>query len=384
VKRRRRALFAVVAGAVLPAVAWLACGGSEPGPSTPTSFDHFVATGSYQGEYWPTDDWRTCRPEDVGMDSASLYTAYEYAARSSFVTEGILVVRRGYVVGEEYFRGYGPATRFASYSVAKSFLSAVVGVAIERGHIPGVEQLAYPYFDAWKAPGTDERKRAITVRHLLTMQSGLRFTDASGAGWAGTDIEGILNADDAVAYVLGLPSVAEPGARWNYSSGDSILLSGILQAATGRTALEFGRERIFGRIGMSTMTWSSDRAGHTIGGWGIGATLREYARFGYLYLRNGWWNGEALVPEPWIRQSLTAARPSVPGYGFQWWLAPSFATNAQYPVPGDTFAAQGLYHQKILVVPSRDLVVVRVGTDQGPSSWSDTEFLGRILASIRG
>jgi CubicO group peptidase (beta-lactamase class C family) len=144
----------------LLALAALGCGTSTPDTSTPASIDHFIATGSYQGDYWPTADWRTCRPEDVGMDSSALYAAYEYAARSEFVTEGIAVVRRGYVVGEEYFRGYGPTTRFASHSVAKSFLSAVVGVAIGRGDIPGVEQLACPYFDAWRAPGTDERKRA--------------------------------------------------------------------------------------------------------------------------------------------------------------------------------------------------------------------------------
>jgi CubicO group peptidase (beta-lactamase class C family) len=379
---RRAGLLALTS--TLLGLAATGCGTSGPDASPPASFDHFIATGSYEGEYWPTADWRTCRPEDVGMDSASLYAAYEYAARSSFATEGIAVIRRGYVVGEEYLRGYGPATRFASYSVAKSFLSAVVGVAIDRGHLPGVDQAAWPYFVAWQAPGTDERKRAITVRHLLTMSSGLRFTDATSGGIAGTDIEGILNADDAVAYVLALPSVAEPGARWNYSSGDSILLSGIVHAATGRSVLDFGRERIFDRIGLSGLTWSSDPAGHTIGGWGIGATVREYARFGYLYLKNGSWDGQALVPGSWIRQSLAPAGPSVSWYGFQWWLAPYFSNDPRNPVPADTFAAQGLYLQKVFVVPSRDLVVVRVGTDQGSSTWSDPEFLGRILASIRG
>ena len=379
----RRAGLLALAPALL-ALAALACGTSEPVASSPVSFDHFIATGSYQGEYWPTDDWRSCRPEEVGMDSRALYSAYEYAARSEFVTEGVLVVRRGYVVGEEYFRGYGPATRFASYSVAKSFLSAVVGVAIESGLIPGVDQPAYTYFDAWRAPGTDVRKRAITLRHLLTMQSGLRFTDATSGGIAGTDIEGVLGAADSVAYALALPSVYDPGTRWNYSSGDSILLSGIVQAATGRSVFEVGRERIFDRIGMRTMTWSSDPAGHTIGGWGIGATVREYARFGYLYEKNGSWNGVPLVPEAWIRESLRAAGPAVTWYGFQWWLAPFFSSDPRNPVPGDTHAAQGLYLQKIFVIPSRDLVVVRVGTDQGASTWSDTEFLGRVLTSIRG
>jgi CubicO group peptidase (beta-lactamase class C family) len=222
------------------------------------------------------------------------------------------------------------------------------------------------------------------VRHLLTMSSGLQFTDATSGGIAGTDIEGILNAADSIAYVLDLPSVADPGTRWNYSSGDSILLSGIVQAATGRSVLDLGRERVFDRIGMSTMTWSSDPAGHTIGGWGVGATVRDYARFGYLYQKGGWWDGQALVSESWVRQSLSSARPDVSWYGFQWWLAPTFSNDPRYPIPGDAYAAQGLYHQKILVVPSRDLVVVRVGTDPGTSTWSDTEFLGRILASVRG
>jgi CubicO group peptidase (beta-lactamase class C family) len=380
---RCRGVRALATAAALSTLAALGCGGNESGTPTPGTDGHFIATGSYQGEYWPTADWRTCRPEDVGMDSRTLYSAYEYAARSEFVTEGIAVVRRGYVVAEEYFRGYGPTTRFASYSVAKSFLSAVVGVAIETGSIPGVDQPAYPYFDAWRAPGTDERKRAITLRHLLTMQSGLRFTDASSGGIAGTDIEGVLAAPDSVAYVLGLPAIHDPGTHWNYSSGDSILLSGIVQVATGRSVIDFGRERIFDRIGMRGMTWSSDPAGHTIGGWGIGATVREYARFGYLYLRNGSWNGEALVPDGWVRQSVTAASPAVRWYGFQWWLAPNFSGDARNPVPADTFAAQGLYLQKVFVIPSRDLVVVRAGTDQGPSTWSDTEFLGRILSSIR-
>jgi hypothetical protein len=206
----RRAGLLGLAAALL-GLAAASCGTSGPDASAPASFDHFIAAGACEGEYWPTADWRTCRPEDVGMDSAALYTAYEFAAGSAFVTEGIAVVRRGYVVGEEYFRGYGPTTRFASYSVAKSFLSAVVGVAIDEGHVPSVDQPAYPYFDAWRAPGTDDRKRAITVRHLLTMSSGLRFTDATSGGIAGTDIEGIVNAADAVAYVLDLPSVAEPG-----------------------------------------------------------------------------------------------------------------------------------------------------------------------------
>jgi CubicO group peptidase (beta-lactamase class C family) len=346
-------------------------------------YEHFICSGEYQGEYWPTAEWRTCKPEEVGMDSDDLYEVYNYVSRSDFVTEGVVVIRKGYIVGEEYFAGYDQSTRFSSFSVAKSFLSAVVGVAIDSGFIPSLDQLVYTYFDEWQSPETEEQKTRITLRHLLTMRSGLRFTDAQNASIVGTDIEALLASDDYVEYVLALPFIHEPGTYWNYSSGDSILLSAIVQAATGQTAYQFGMDHIFSRIGLSNITWSSDHAGHTIGGWGVGATVREFAKFGYLYLKGGAWDGEQIVSREWVQQSTRPAGADVSWYGFQWWLASYFSNYPRNGIPSDIFHAQGLYHQKIFVIPSEDLVVVRVGTDDDPNSqWNDTEFVRLILASI--
>jgi CubicO group peptidase (beta-lactamase class C family) len=346
-------------------------------------YDHFICDGNYQGAYWPTAEWRTCRPEEVGMDSDDLYEVYNYASRSDFVTEGIAVIRHGYIVGEEYFRGYDQTTRFSSFSVAKSFLSAVVGVTIDLGYIPSVDQPVFTYFDEWQVPETEGQKQRIMLRHLLTMQSGLRFTDAQNASIVGTDIEALLASDDYVEYVLALPSIHEPGTYWNYSSGDSILISAIVQTATGQTAYQFGMDHIFSRIGLSNITWSSDHAGHTIGGWGVGASVREFARFGYLYLKGGAWDGEQIVSREWVQQSTRPASADETWYGFQWWLASSLSNYSRNGIPSDIFHAQGLYHQKIFVVPSKDLVVVRVGTDNDPNSqWNDAEFVGLILASI--
>jgi CubicO group peptidase (beta-lactamase class C family) len=347
-------------------------------------YDHFICSGEYQGEYWPTNDWQTCRPEEVGMDSDALYEAYNYAARNDFVTEGIVVIRRGYIVGEEYFRGYDRTTRFSSFSVAKSFLSSVVGKALELNFIPSIDQPVFTYFTEWQTPEIEQQKRRITLRHLLTMGSGLRFTDSQNTSIEGTDIERLNASDDYVEYVLALPSIQEPGTHWNYSSGDSILLSAIVQQTTGQTAFQFGMDHIFSRIGLSNITWSSDRAGHTIGGWGVGATVREFAKFGYLYLKRGKWDGEQIVPQEWISQSTQAANAEVNWYGFQWWLVGVFDNYQRNGIPQDTFHAQGLYHQKIFVIPSRDLVIVRVGTDTSPNShWDDSEFLRLILASIK-
>ena len=346
-------------------------------------YDHFICSGEYQGEYWPTAEWRTCKPEEVGMDSDGLYEVYNYVSRIDFVTEGVVVIRNGYIVGEEYFAGYDQATRFSSFSVAKSFLSAVVGVAIDKGFIPSVDQTVYTYFDEWQSPETEAQKQRITLRHLLTMRSGLRFTDAQNASTVGTDIEALLASDDYVEYVLALPSIHEPGTYWNYSSGDSILLSAIVQTATDQTAYQFGMDHIFSRIGLSNIIWSSDHAGHTTGGWGVGATVREFAKFGYLYLKGGAWEGEQIVSREWVQQSTIPAGADVTWYGFQWWLAGAFDNYQGNGIPGDIFHAQGLYHQKIFVIPSEDLVVVRVGTDNDPDSqWNDTEFISLVLSSI--
>jgi CubicO group peptidase (beta-lactamase class C family) len=346
-------------------------------------YDHFICSGKYQGEYWPTAEWRTCKPEEVGMNSDKLYDVYNYVSRNDFVTEGVAVISKGYIVAEEYFYGYDQTTRFSSFSVAKSFLSAVVGVAIDMGFIPSVDQLVYTYFDEWQSPGTEARKQRITLRHLLTMESGLRFTDAQNASTVGTDIEALLASDDYVEYVLALPSIHEPGTFWNYSSGDSILLSAIVQLTTGQNAFQFGMDHIFSRIGLSNITWSHDRAGHTIGGWGVGATVREFAKFGYLYLNGGAWDGEQIVPSEWVQQSTRPVSADIPWYGFQWWLTPYFANYAEYGIPSDAFQATGLYIQRIFVIPSEDLVIVRVGTDTDPNTlWSDTQLVSLVLASI--
>jgi CubicO group peptidase (beta-lactamase class C family) len=346
-------------------------------------YDHFICSGEYQGAYWPTAEWRACRPEEVGMDSDDLYDVYNYVSRSDFVTEGVVVIRKGYMVAEEYFRDYDQTTRFMSFSVAKSFLNSVVGKALELGFIPSLDQPVFTYFSEWQAPGTDERKKRITIRHLLTMQSGLRFTDAQNNSIVGTDIEQLLTYDDYVEYVLTLPSIHEPGTHWNYSGGDCMLMSAIVQQTTGQSAYQFGMDQIFSKIGLTNITWTSDPAGHTTGGWGIGATVREYAKFGYLYLKMGEWDGEQIIERDWIVQSTRPVSDEVSWYGFYWWLASAFGNNHGNIIPRDIFHAQGMLHQKIFVIPSKDLVVVRVGTDYDPNSqWSDAQFLHLIISSI--
>jgi CubicO group peptidase (beta-lactamase class C family) len=194
-----------------------------------------------------------------------------------------------------------------------------------------------------------------------------------------------------VDYMLAKPLACAPGACWHYSSGDSMLLSGIIQAATGLSAYEFARQNLLEPIGLENIEWWSDPSGHTIGGWGIQATVRELAKFGLLYLHNGQWDGQQVVPEAWVAASTQPASKTITHYGYQWWF-PSWRSYywgehyQAFNIPERTYFAMGVRGQFIIVVPEHNLVVVRVGNDQFPSdlplSWHELRFLSFIIDAI--
>jgi len=343
----------------------------------------FVAEGVYRGEYWPTADWRTCQPEQVGMDSAELEKVFAYVQNPAVSTEGVVIIRKGYVVAEAYFGDFTRASRHDSYSVAKSFVSALVGIAIDRGALPGVDEPVYRFFADWQTPETPEGKRAMTVRHLLTMSSGLTWNEDDYYGDTSQNDAFLMGAQpDFVAYVLRKPLQYPPGTHWHYSSGDSMLLSAIIQEATGETTYQFARSRLLDPLGLSAIEWASDRAGHTVGGWGIRATAREYAKLGYLYLHRGRWEEQQVVPASWVEESLRPASSTIDFYGYQWWRAPALAGQETSVVPDDTFLAWGIYTQQVFVIPSLGLVVARVANDPGSDAWDEVEFLTRVIQAV--
>jgi CubicO group peptidase (beta-lactamase class C family) len=216
------------------------------------------------------------------------------------------------------------------------------------------------------------------------MSSGLEWDEQDYYSGGHNDAYVMGNTYDHLAYVLAKPSIHEPGTEWNYSSGDSMLLSGILERAVNMRTYEFALEHLLGPIGADGITWESDRAGHTIGGWGINAAVREYAKFGYLYLKKGEWEGQQVVPRQWVEDSTSPARNDVTWYGFQWWLAPALRDFQGSIVPPDTFIAWGIFTQQIFVIPGKDIVMVRVGRDSNPSNdqWREVEVLTLLLQSL--
>lgn len=348
---------------------------------------------------WPATEWRVDAPEAQGMDATLLDDAREYAFQDGKNTQGVVVVRHGVIVGEWYEDGRDESSFATSWSVAKSFTSALIGIAIDEGLIESVDVSMAEFFPDWI--GTE--KEDITLRDVLSMASGLKWSESYDPDdlTSSDIIQMILLSEDHLAYAASRPLEFAPGTRWSYSSGDTMLLSGVLQAVTGGNAGSYAREKLFDPIGMSPVDWWTDAIGQTATYCCIDTPARQLAKFGLLYLRGGEWAGTQVVPRDWV---ATSTSPSVvPYYGHQWWLD-------ETPGGREVYSAQGHDGQFIYVVPDLDLVVVRtghydkypgapradpslwtllpsdgLGDNLGsvpPDRWSDHEFLAPIEASI--
>ncbi len=280
-------------------------------------------------------------PEQQGIDSAQLAKMFEEINRRNLNLHSLLIVRHGYLVTEAYFPPYQAGTKHDMYSITKAVMSALVGIALDQGSLHGLDQKAVDFFPDRTIAENDERKQAITLEHLLTMTSGLRLNDEDG--------QKLSAGGDLVQATLDRPMAAKPGDRWYYDSGGPHLLSAILQKATGQNALAFAQGQLFQPLGISDVTWPTDSNGVSTGGWGLWMTPRDMAKFGYLYLKNGVWNGQQIVPADWVQVS-TAKHANTwddRGYGYLWW---------QLYFGG--YAALGQSGQEIIVLPDQDMVVV--------------------------
>lgn len=343
-------------------------------------------------------------PESVGMDAATLERAREYAFAPGRNTQAVIVVRRGTIVAEWYAPERDEHSLAASWSIAKSMTSALIGIALERGEIPSIDAPMTTWVPEWE--GTE--RAAITLRDVLEMASGLAWVeDYDPTNAMGSDIaEMVLDtAGSQLAIVIDNPVAHPPGTYFNYSSGDAMLLSRVLATATGKSAGDYARDHLFEPLGIVDARWWQDRSGDTLTYCCADMSSRDFARFGQLFLEGGQLGGRRIVPEAWVRASVSPSR-SDDEYGFQWWLT----GNWEDTVPDDTYSALGHDGQFVHVIPSLELVVVRNGLywphegeaiavpslfslypsegmfwgrgTAAPDSWSDADFLGPILDSI--
>jgi CubicO group peptidase (beta-lactamase class C family) len=292
------------------------------------------------------------------MDSNLLLEAAEFAAMNS--SQCVIVARHGRIVGEWYWNGTGPNTPVKSWSVAKSYASTVAGIAISRGDIESVNDPVADYVPEWQ--GTD--KESVTIRHLLSMSSGLEFNLLA-------DNVGISLAKDMTKKALENPLVNPPGALWEYNNHTVQMIEPVLRAATGMAPDEYAAEHMFVPMGMNA-SWKRDKQEQPAMYMNVHASCRDHLKFGYLFLRNGCWDGDQLIDESFVKEATTPSTQMNRGYGYWWWLNGEMPTLSsidfepkttvlQPGVPSDAYCALGLGNQIVEVIPSLDMVIVRFG-----------------------
>lgn len=259
----------------------------------------------------------------------------------------LLVSQASELLLERYFNGASPEAIANVKSVSKSIISALVGIAIDRGHLQGVAEPIAPYFDAGLFAGPSASKADITIEDLLTMRAGLETTSNRNYGaW-------VLSAN-WIDFALEQPMLTTPGTRMQYSTGNTHLLSAILTRATGRSTLEFARANLGAPLGFHLAAWPRDPQGLYFGGNDMEMTPRQMLAFGELYRNQGRVGTKQVLPADWVRESFEprTESPREPGryYGYGWWIRAMAGLETPY--------AWGFGGQFVVIVPELELVVV--------------------------
>lgn len=274
-------------------------------------------------------------------------------------THAIVVVYRNQIIGERYASGFDMHSKLMGWSMTKSITNALVGILVHEKKLD-VQQPA-PVAE-WKA---DERSK-ITLHHLLQASSGLKWSESYFSPTADFH-QMFIKSDDKGSYAASAPLAHEPGSVFQYSSGSTNIISRIIRQSVGDTGYyKFPYEKLFYKIGMHDAVIEPDASGTFVGSSYSFASARDWARFGLLFLNDGVWNGERILPEGWVKYSTTPAPAAPMGrYGAHWWLNAGDANDPQRrtytELPTDAYWADGFEDQTVMIIPSKQLVIVRLG-----------------------
>ena len=345
------------------------------------------AGDSQSKQFWPTS-----APSAVGLDAKALANFdVDLASGKYGYVDSMLVIRHGMLVYDrtyrhDYDRIYGEYTKkpgplnahdpggpydyfnpwwhpfyrraeiHTMQSVSKTITSIVIGIAVTQGHFPDLDTPILKFFDAGKVANLDERKRRITVRHLLTMTSGLDWNEGLPYDHPENTCSIMEASSDWIQYVIDRPMANEPGSAFNYNSGGAELLSRVFEAATGRDIEEFANDNLFSPLGIRNYYWKRTPTGLADTEGGLYLEPHELAKVGRLFLQHGTWNAKQIVRADWVRASVAPAintsSPAVK-YGYLWWLYP-------YGNPPNhlAWAAVGFGGQRLILLPEYDLIMV--------------------------
>ena len=318
----------------------------------------------------------TCALPSCTSTSSVLSPEAEEALEEAFASarridgiKSLVVGQQGRLVAERYYNSAGPDSPHDVRSVTKSITSALIGIAIEHGHIASVDQTLAEFLVPSVVDDLDDTRAGITIRNLLTMSAGHEWHELGGD----SEFNDWIGAPDQIAYVLDKPIVDPPGARFNYSDGTAHLLSVVLTSATGMGAADFALRYLFEPLGLEERAWPVDNRGYNFGGVGLHLTPHDMLALGTLYLNEGRAGDQQIVSSDWVRTSTQAqmstdsALPYGTSYGYLWWRGS--ANHVSF------YFATGYGGQFILVVPESLLVVVatcewRFGREQANEHWS--------------
>ena len=324
---------------------------------------------------FPDSFWQPAGAGESQVDPALMEQALRLIETSGWELHSFLIAKNGRLVFERYGWNSGanaadpnklphqvvPSERQLQFSTTKSFLSALVGVALGEGAFSGLQVHAADFFPDFATLNPSPEKASITLENLLTMRSGLKFMEGDQA---------TFGTPDPARAMLSQPVVDTPvGTIWNYSSGGANIIAEMLRVATGKTPLEYGNEKLFGPLGIESPPWDAGQSGTNFGGFGLSLSAREMARFGELFRNSGKWLGKIVIPSNWIDESTMPRCATAWGgqYGYLWWVP---------GLPG-FFNALGSFGQMIYVSRERGLVIVFTAYMQNDVAKNNLERLIR-------
>jgi CubicO group peptidase (beta-lactamase class C family) len=290
--------------------------GCDPSPAELAAVDYAPLPG---------DDWKVSTPVEQGLDPMLVAVLYDNAAELETLYS-LLVIKNGYLVAEGYFSKGTVEQQALLQSASKSYVSALVGIALDQGCLSSVDKKMLDFFPESADQIADPRKTQITIRHMLQMRAGYPDEETDSA------YPDALYWGEYLPLIVDFPLVSDPGTKFNYSNLTSNWLAMIVARACDMDLKSYAQKHLFSPMGIEVGDWLKDRDGHYIGSGGIHLSAREAARFGALYLDDGEYEGNQIIPADWVRDSLrtysenarnygVSVRFRDMGYGYQWWSA---------------------------------------------------------------
>lgn len=336
---------------------------------------NYSSSSRSRATYWPTEGWKTTTPEAQGIDSATIADTFQ--AFQNRNVHSIVIVRNGYLIAEAYNENTQANEPQDMRSVAKGITSALAGIALSDLKLRSMDQKLAEFFPEL---AHDPLRADIKIRHLLSMSSGLEWTNVNEQ--SSTEM---MYSGDWVRTILQHPGLYKPGTKFNYSNGDAHLVSAVLQRTTGQSMFDYAASRLFGPLGIVNTSWNHDPQGITIGAWALALTARDMAKIGLLYMREGEWDGKSIIPRSWIRETLTKRlvfNKSKQAYGYYWWMKPlaqGLLRNNREKY--EFFYAAGSGGVRIFVVPGLQLIVTM--TASTPDIDLPEQVLNSVVRAIR-